>query len=95
MNTTTRQANPFRTARKAKPTLKHRPAIWECMLGTVYARSDAGETKYFDYDWDAARAFANVEGRDLRVAKAPSGWGGTFGPSKGQMVLFVGPPSTS
>jgi hypothetical protein len=46
-------------ARDAKPTRKHRPAIWEMLLGTVYA-SNGTEVRYFDYDWDAAREFAGV-----------------------------------
>lgn len=80
--------NPFAGAVKKKPTLKHRHAIWECMLGTVYARNAAGEVKYFDYDWDGARAFAGVDtGTDLRLAKWPAHTGG--GPRTGQLVLFV------
>lgn len=42
------------------PTRKHRPAVWECMLGTVYALNDAGECRYFDYDHEGAKAFAGV-----------------------------------
>jgi len=42
------------------PTRGHRPALWECMLGTVYALNEAGECKYFDYDHTAAAAFAGV-----------------------------------
>lgn len=39
------------------------------MLGTVYA-SDGTTTRYFDYNWDAARAFAGVTPeRDPRLAK--------------------------
>lgn len=60
--------HPFAGARKMKPTQKHRPAIWEAMLGTVYACNDEGQVRYFDYDWDAAREFAGVAPeRDLRV----------------------------
>lgn len=62
--------NPLTLGRKAKPTIKHRPAIWECMLGTVYAMNDAGEIRYFDYKWDEAVAFAGVTPeRDPRTAK--------------------------
>lgn len=32
-----RHAGPFEGARKARPTQAHRPALWEAMLGTVYA----------------------------------------------------------
>lgn len=46
--------------KKAPPTRQHRPAVWECMLGTVYALSPAGECKYFDYDHEGAMAFAGV-----------------------------------
>ncbi len=59
-------------ARKIKPTKKHRAAIWECMLGTVHAQNDAGEVKYFDYNYKEAKAFAGVEAqRDPRVFKCP------------------------
>jgi len=75
---TKQQNHPFEGATRRPPTLKHRPAIWECMLGTVYAQNDAGEVQYFDYRWDDARAFAGVTPeRDPRVAKANSasnGW---------------------
>jgi hypothetical protein len=84
--------HPFAGARKMKPTLKHRAAIWECMLGTVYASSPQGEIKYFDYDWDAARTFAGAdqEGTDPRVWKA-AGRGGSEGEGyrKGQPVLWL------
>ena len=54
-------------ARKMKPTKKHRPAIWECMLGAVYA-SDGKRARYFDYDLDAARKFAGVDkAKDIRI----------------------------
>lgn len=56
----------------AKPTKKHRPAVWENMLGTVMAASPDGEVKYFDYDHAGALAFAGVgPDKDPRVAKAP------------------------
>ena len=56
---------------KAAPTKKHVPAIWECMLGTVYAMNTAGEARYFDYDYDAAKQWAGVDqpGVDLRLAR--------------------------
>ena len=64
------QTHPFASGVRKPPTKKHRPAIWESMLGTVNAMNDAQQVKYFDYDWDAARAFAGVSpDRDPRVAK--------------------------
>jgi hypothetical protein len=76
---TTRQTHPFAGATRKPPTNKHRPAIWENMLGTVYAMDDHGEVRYFDYNWDDARAFAGFAAdRDPRIAKAssanPAGW---------------------
>jgi len=57
--------------RKMKPTRGHRPALWENMLGTVRAMNDAGEVRYFDYNWDEAIAFsgANDPDRDARLCK--------------------------
>lgn len=46
-------------ARAMKPTQKHVPAIWGGILGTVNA-SDGKQTKYFDYDYDAAIEFAGI-----------------------------------
>lgn len=84
-------AHVFAGARKMKPTLKHRPAIWECMLGTVYARSPEGQVRYFDYDWERAREFAQVHpSRDPRLHKASQSFGAE-GPRKGQWVLWVVP----
>ena len=55
-------------AKKMPPTLKHRPAIWECMLGTVYAMNDEGIVKYFDYALEKAKEFANIANKkDIRV----------------------------
>lgn len=83
-------SSPFRDRRKAKPTKQHRPAVWECMLGTVYAANDAGTTRYFDYDWAGALSYAGVEeeGRDPRLARADRNYAGD-GPRKGRWVLFV------
>lgn len=84
------QTHPFAGARKMKPTLKHRPAVWEGILGTVYAYDDTGCTRYFDYDWDAAREYAGVrDDRDLRLARSPRRYGAPGGPRKGQLVLWV------
>lgn len=72
--TRTTPTHPFAGARRMKPTQKHRPAIWEAMLGTVEAMNPDGKVKYFDYDWDAARAYAEVDApeADPRVARTPS-----------------------
>jgi hypothetical protein len=68
------QEGPFAGARVVPPTQKHFPAMWECMLGTVYA-SNGVETRYFDYRWEEARAFcgADLPGADLRIAKCRFG----------------------
>lgn len=86
--TATKVRNPFAGARKMKPTLKHRPAIWEAILGTVYA-SNGIEVRYFDYRWDEARAFAGVDqpGADPRLARAKRGNGNTL--RAGQMAVYV------
>lgn len=80
--------NPLKLGRKMKPTQKHRMAIWENMLGTVYARNDAGETRYFDYDWAGAIAFAGADdtSRDLRTWKLDRSYQGM---RKGQTVLYI------
>jgi len=80
-------------ARAMKPTLKHRPAMWGGILGTVYA-SNGQKAEYFDYDYDAAKAFAGVtEEGDLRMYN----WDGKYGypgmgivqPKVGTKVLWV------
>jgi hypothetical protein len=89
----TKVSHPFEGARKMKPTLKHTPVIWECMLGTVYACAPerGSEVRYMDYDWEAARALADVRPeRDPRVYRAPRAM--TIGGqpiSKGQRLLYV------
>lgn len=83
------------TAPNKKPTLDHRPAVWECLLGTVYAMNDAYETRYFDYDHQAALEFAGVneEDRDPRIAKHTRWcrWADrpTDNPRPNQTVLWV------
>jgi hypothetical protein len=56
-----------------KPTQKHRPVVWEGILGTVYARSPEGKIEYFDYNWEATMDFAQLdrEGADPRIWKTP------------------------
>lgn len=73
--------------KKRGVTRSHRPLIWECMLGTVYARSPEGEVRYFDYDWDAARAHAQVDQhRDLRIAQCKVSYQGW--PDSGKHALW-------
>ncbi|NBU16907.1 MAG: hypothetical protein EBS48_07840 [Actinobacteria bacterium] len=81
-------------ALKAAPTRSHVPALWECLLGTVYARNAQGETRYFDYDHEAALDFSGVrlEGAEPRVARAPRRFTGI---RKGQTVLWVRRPVQS
>lgn len=88
-NNTNRRIHPFAGARKAKPTKDHRPAIWESLLGTVEARSPEGITRYFDYDWEAARAFAGIDEStsDLRLARYPRIDSGPI--RYGQWVLYT------
>lgn len=80
--------HPFHGTRRTKGvTRKHRILIWECMLGTVNAMNVAGKEKYFDYDWDGARAYAGVDKcSDLRLARYPHRY--LDGPRKGQLVLY-------
>lgn len=93
MTTKKRATHPFAGARRMKPTQKHRAAIWEMMLGTVVARNAKGEVKYFDYDWDGAREFADVhEDWDPRVWKSDASYSvGDLGMGirKGQLVLYL------
>lgn len=89
------KTHPFAGARKAKPTQKHRPAIWEGILGAVYAMNDANQVQYFGHDWDGAREFAGVtEDRDLRLHRknervSYTGLGDDREPRQGQWVLWV------
>jgi hypothetical protein len=80
-------SHPFYRAPVKKLRKPHRPLVWENMLGTVYARNAEGETKYFDYDYEAAHAFAGTAScLDLRVAKATHA---TYeGPRAKQWALF-------
>ena len=82
------ESHPFyRAPDKRTVTLQHRPLVWENMLGTVRARNAQGETKYFDYDYEAAHAFAGTaECTDLRVSRAKHE---TYeGPRHRQWALF-------
>lgn len=85
------------SAKKAKPTKNHRPAVWECMLGTVYALNDKRQVKYFDYDHKAALAFAGVdrEDADLRLHRIGKhemtySWADNGeSPCQGKLVLWI------
>jgi hypothetical protein len=79
------------------PTQAHTAAVWESMLGTVCAADRNGVERYFDYDYDAAIKYAELDGCDLRVARfsrrvRSSGVedrnGYRAGPRRGQMVLW-------
>lgn len=78
--------------RKMKPTKKHRPAIWESMLGTVKAMSSKREIRYFDYDYEAAKEFAEL-GEDLRAYRADRTLNYDGKPenyiSKGKLILWT------
>lgn len=77
------------------PTQKHRPAVWEMILGTVNAMNDQGEIKYFDYNYKEALAFAGVSKKtDVRIAKTRERYyfpydSVTKNICKGQIVLWV------
>jgi hypothetical protein len=89
--------NPLTLGARKPPTKKHRPAVWENMLGTVYAMNEAKEVRYFDYDYDAALDFAgygSLSDRDPRTARKTLPYRYTNGasheePRKGQMVLWI------
>lgn len=87
------------SVKKSGITKKHKPLLWECMLGTVYAMDPAvkGLRRYFDYDYATARAYARVEQcSDLRLVKCPATHaGGVNGIRKGQWVLWGIPPATA
>lgn len=53
--------------KKARPTRGHRLAISPGILGTVYAVDEHGTARYFDYDRDAAYAFAGLDAEDADV----------------------------
>ena len=68
-------------------TQKHRPLLWENMLGTVRAVNPEGKEQYFDYDYESAHAYIELNKyTDLRVCRvryAYQDW-----PSKGKLALF-------
>ncbi|QDK02561.1 hypothetical protein PP304_gp124 [Gordonia phage Phendrix] len=71
MKTNTTRTFASLTGRAMRPTQKHTPVMWEGILGTVYAVSPEGVVRYFDYDWDAARAHVALsDDADVRIARA-------------------------
>jgi hypothetical protein len=57
--------------RTMKPTAKHRLAIRPGILGTVYGYNAAGVERYFDYDREAALAYAGItRDSDVRLARS-------------------------
>ncbi len=88
--------HPFKGGvKKGSYTKKHRPLVWENMLGTVYAmRPGEREAQYFDYNWDDARVHAMVaQCSDLRICRVKVSYQGW--PRKGQLVLWGIPPETA
>lgn len=82
-------SKPFYGApKKSSYTKKHRPLVWEGMLGTVYAlKHGHEEPKYFHYDYEDAHKHAETENHtDLRVAKVKDSYAGW--PKKGRYALF-------
>ena len=78
------------------PTQRHRPAVWECLLGTVYAMNSEGEIRYFDFDYAAAKAHAGVTpDSDPRLAKVKervrygNGADSSKEPRQGQTALWI------
>lgn len=85
--------SPFASGKSSRTvTKKHIPLIWECMLGTVYAQNPVTrEIKYFDYDWEGARLFAQVSNCiDLRVSRAAQSYKESV--RQGRRALFGLPP---
>jgi len=78
--------------RSALPTRRHRPAVWEAILGTLYAQSPSGEIRYFDYNYNDAFSFAGIStAEDIRISRAAREYrpSGEKGFRKGHLVVFV------
>ena len=82
--------------RRMRPTLQHRQAMWECMLGTVYAMNETGEVRYFDYRWSEAHAWAGTaQDRDprwapkVRAVRYTNGSREGMEPRIGQKLLWI------
>ena len=83
--------NRFRaSARRMRPTKAHRPALWENMLGTVYAADATGAVTYCDYRYDEALAHIGAH-HDVRVYRIPYGYYDLHGLEipPGKLVWFV------
>jgi len=78
-----------RTARRMRPTQQHRPALWENMLGTVYAADAQRDVRYCDYRYNEAVAHVGAH-RDVRCWRLSHSIsvGGDHIP-KGKLVWFV------
>jgi hypothetical protein len=77
------------SARKMKSTQRHRAALWENMLGTVYAANKERTVAYFDYDYELALLHIDAHS-DVRVYRLP--YGITIDDqfiSSGKLVWFV------
>lgn len=78
---------------KRRVTKRHRPALWEAMLGTVYAMNDVGDVRYFDYRWRDAIEFAGIsDERDPRWMRWDRRFAisdGSQGPKRGQWTLWI------
>lgn len=86
MNTTARFIGV--ACQKKAPTAKHRPVLWENMLGTVYARNEKGVCKYFDYDIKSAKEYVGLSTlSDLRLWRAGKS-SSENSPRPGQFVLY-------
>lgn len=90
-------SSPFSGGEKRKTvTRKHYPLVWECMLGTVYARDPVtGKVLYCDYDYSKAHAHARVtECSDLRTSRNPGGFSERSQLRLKQWALWGIPPAT-
>lgn len=96
------ESHPWYHARSTSGiTQKHKPIVWENMLGTVYSRNAEKQVKYHDYNYEAAHAHARThEFSDLRVAKSKHDYrmGNNSmpeGPRKGRYALWGVPKEKS
>ena len=78
----------FGAPRKESYTNKHRPLVWEGILGEVNALKHGDEeAKHFGYNYENAHNHAGTESHDdLRVCKVKHSYAGW--PPKGRLALF-------